>query len=476
VTAEYIAYHAAERPDAVAIVNNGRSITYPEFARQIRQFARALRALGLPRGSTAAIDCAEPYFKWVLRLAFEQLRVVSATVELPNSPNALSLMRGFEVVLSGKSFPAGAVRHYQTTPAWFETVLASGEEDQEPTPEKRPDDPIRIELTSGTTGMPKRILHTRHTHDVLIAKTLCFGGFTRESRYLAALPTVTTAPTACIRAGGTVVFERRMSVAEAITSHAITHSMMSPFVLQRVLDDLPTGFTKPVDLTILSLGAAVSRVLREQALSRLATAVYDMYGSNEVGLVSTIRTTGEIGAIWPGARVEIVDDQDRPLPLGDAGHIRVQTDCMIHGYIDDPDAIGRIFRDGWFYPGDVGILRDSRRLQVIGRADDVLNLGWRKFAPELIEEMILRSIEAADVGVCSIPNANGIGELCIAVVSPRASDAELLRHITEAFRGYQFGKFHVVKLPSIPRTPNGKRRRNVLKEAVAEAIRQNAAR
>ena len=477
MTSDYIAYHVAERPDAVAIVNNGRHVTYAELARHIRKFTHALRALGLAPGAKAAINCDSSYFNWLLRLAFERLRVITAVVELPDRPTGLAHVQQFDIVLTANSFPTGSgPRLHATTTAWLEGVLATGAEDREPAPEKRPDDPIRIVLTSGTTGNSKKLLYTRRVHDTSIARTQWFAGFARDSRYLLALTNTVAGPAACIRAGGTVVIEDRMAVGQAIATHGITHTTLPPFTLKRVLDELPADYAKPAELKILSFGAAISRALRERTLARLATDLCDMYSSNEAGFVSSISGTAEIGTIWPGARVEVVDEHDRPLPYGEAGQIRVRTDYMLDGYLDDPETTARIFRNGWFYAGDVGILHDANRLEILGRGDDVLNIGWRKIAPEVVEEMVLRAIAAADVGVCTTPNADGIEEICIAIAGARTSDPELLARITEAFRGFQFGRFHIIKVGGIPRTANGKLRRKVLKDAVADAIRQNAAR
>ena len=471
MTAQYIAFHATERPDAVAVIDNGRNITYREFARDIRKFTSALRAFDLPPGSKAAINCDDAYFGWLMRLAFEQLRVVTATMQLPDTPGALSLLQNFDIVLSARSFSAGSPRRFHpATTAWLQSVLHSGEEDREPAPEPRPDDPIRIVLTSGTTGTPKKLLLTRRHHEALIARTLWFGGFTRHSRYLLALRSTVSGPAACIRAGGTAVLEERMPVGQAIATHAITHTTLPPFILKHVLDELPDGFAKPTELTILSFGAGISRALRDRALARLATDVCDIYSSNEVEFVSAARGTAEIGTIWPGVRVEVVGQDDRPLPFGLAGQIRVQTECMLNGYLDDLEATQRIFRGGWFYPGDVGILHDARRLQVIGRSDDILNIGGKKIAPEVIEDLVIKAVEGGDIGVCSLRNADGVEEICIAVSHARTADAELLQRITDAFRPLQLGWFNIVKVPHIPRTANGKLQRKALKEIISVSV------
>ncbi|MGH7125615.1 MAG: AMP-binding protein, partial [Stellaceae bacterium] len=258
MTADYIDFHAAERPDAVAIINNGRSITYPQVARDIRKFTHALRALGLPPGSKAVIDCEDAYHNWLLRLAFEPLRVITATVKLPDRPDGLSLVSDSDIALSSKNFTAGTrPRHLRTTPEWLRATLASGDEDREPTPEKLPHDPIRIVLTSGTTGRSKTLLYTRRVHETSIARTLWRAGFTRRSRYLLALPNTVAGPTACLRAGGTVVIEERMPVGAAISTHAITHTTLPPFMLKHVLDELPAGHARSTELMVLSFGAAL---------------------------------------------------------------------------------------------------------------------------------------------------------------------------------------------------------------------------
>ncbi|MGH6703810.1 MAG: class I adenylate-forming enzyme family protein [Bradyrhizobium sp.] len=473
VTTAYIAFHAAERPDAVAIINNGRSITYAEFARDIRKITHALRALDLPQGSKAAINSDDAYFNWLLTLAFEQLKVVTALVALPDIPDALQLVRHFDVVLSGKSFPAGAVRHHPTTTAWLQSILESGKEDREPAPEKRPDDPIRIVHTSGTTGICKLLLYTRRIHEASIAKLVWAAGLTGRSRYLLALRSAVSGPVGCIRTGGTVIIEDRTTVAEAIGAHGITHTTLPPQFLKRVLGELPKNFVKPADLTVISFGATISPALRKRALAHLVTDLCDFYAANEVDTISSIRGSAEIGIVYPGVRVEVIDEHDHPLPLGEAGQIRVQTNCMLHAYLDDPEETRRFFKDGWFYTGDIGILHDMRRLQVIGRRDDVLNIGGWKIAPEVIEDLILKTGEVGDAGVCSISNADGIEEICVAVSHPRCGDEELLRRITDAFRARHFGRiFHVIKLSAIPRTANGKLQRKALKAIAATAQAQ----
>jgi acyl-coenzyme A synthetase/AMP-(fatty) acid ligase len=472
MTADFIRFHAAERPEAVALVNEGREITYARFAGDIGKFVRGLRDLGVARGAKVAIDCRDIYLDWLLRLACEELSAVSTSFAGRDALRPRSGLRDFDLVLSESGIRAKEVRRFHAiSPEWTDGMFARAEEGEGPAPVKRPDDPLRILRTSGTTGIPKRLLYSRRMHERSIAQSMWFNGFTRRSRYLLAIPFTVGAPAACVRLGATVVFESRMRVPEAIMAHGITHTTLPPILLMRTLESLESGFVKPADLKIFCFGAAISRGLRDKALAGLATGICDMYGSNEVGFVSSARCAGEPGVVWPGVRVEIVDDRDRALPLGQLGRIRIGTDCMVEGYLDDPEATRRMFRDGWFYPGDLGILQGPRLLQVVGRSDDLLNIGWNKIMPETVEALILEIAEVADAGVCSLPNADGIEEICIAVSGVRIGDPELAERIGRALGRLQLGKVHVLKLRDIPRNDGGKIERDRLKSAVAKLHR-----
>ena len=439
MTTEYVAFHAAERPDAVAFIINGREISYSQFARDIQKLTHALREFELPRGAKVAIGVGDNvYFRWLLRLAFERLCVVTFDhLEKLSSPR---LLGDFDLVLSQKKIDAERVRsQYEITPEWLHGILARPDRGKEAIPAKGSDDPLRILFTSGTTGTPKKLLYSRRVHEGSVTKMMWFANFTRQSRHLDMVGVVAV-PTACLRAGGTLVFDKRMTAGEAIASYSITHITLFPLKLRQLLDDLPNGFAKPAGLKIFSRGAALSRALRDQARTRLATEVCDIYGSNEAGFVSSIRDDAEFGSVWPGVQIDVVDDRDEPVPLGQIGRIRVKTDRMVQGYLDDPEATTRMFKDGWFYAQDFGILQSSHRLQVVGRSDEVLNISGQKFSPEELEDWVVKFADVGDAGVCSIQNADGIEEIVVAVSGARAGEQELSERIKPALNGWQIGK------------------------------------
>ena len=84
------------------------------------------------------------------------------------------------------------------------------------------------------------------------------------------------------------------------------------------------------------------------------------------------------GRPLPGVELEVVDAEDRPQPPGCGGAIRLRAPGMAEGYLDNPQQTAQRFRDGWFYPGDIARWEPDGVLRLLGRADDVVNLGGFK--------------------------------------------------------------------------------------------------
>jgi 2,3-dihydroxybenzoate-AMP ligase len=479
MTVDSIGYHALTRPDAVAVIHDGRRITYADFHRDIWRFVRGVAELGLAPGSSVAVGCADFYAHWLLLLAFERLGVATASLgPREDLASASQLLPGMDLVLSETEVPAGIpIKRYEPiTPSWLRRIWTLAPQDAEPPAPRRPNDVIRILRTSGTTGVSRRMLLLRRTHEARIGKWICFG-IGREHCFLISMPftmhAVYSTATACVRSGATIVHDAKRELWEALSRFDIDHVILMPKQLRHVLDRLPADAARPRNLVISSLGATLPAPLRERALTRMAAAVLDMYACNETALVAVTRFDGgpAQGILWPGVQIEIVDERDHRLPYGETGTIRIATDSTVDGYLDDPETTARMFRDGWFYPGDLGILQGARQLQVLGRADELLNVGGEKISPANVEELMLSQTELADVGVCSIADAEGLEQLCIALPGEAATDRRLLARVEHLLRHVRIGAVFVVGVPEIPRTETGKIQRHLLKAAALKAVR-----
>lgn len=475
MTADYVAYHAAERPDALAIVTDGRSVTYGELDRDIRKFASAIHELGVRPSGSVAIGCRDLHLNILLLLACESIGAASASLGSLEGPATVPLLATMDLVLSEQRFPPSAARRQHViTPEWVRGVLdrSAGNQPRAPTPTA--DDIVRISRTSGTTGSAKRIAFNRRQRDARVAGQVWGAELTSQSRCLFTLPFGVNSSyvltMGALRCGATLVSQDHLDVARAVSADAVTHLMLLPIQLRTIVEGLPAEFAKPADLTIISIGAPLSEALRERVMARLATRLCDLYGTQEVGNIAwrTSAEAGGIATLWPDVEVEIVDDADVPLRMGQRGRLRVRAGYMVEGYLEDPEATRRMFRHGWFYPGDIAILHAPKRLQHLGRGDDLMNIGGAKIPPGEFEDLVLGTLKAKDAGVCTIRNSDDIEEIWIAVTDCPLADPELLERLAHALRHVQIGMFRVIRLPALPRNASGKIRRDELRATMLE--------
>ena len=353
-TADYIAFHAGQRPSAVAVIDAGNEVTYAEFHDDLRRVTSALRDFELAPGSSVAIEWTSLYSHWLLVLAFEKLGVATTAYTRENREVQAFFDLMDLVMCTEDAVPDGDIRTHLLTREWFRTVLALDPEDDAGLPVIDPDAPNHIAKSSGTTGTGRLMIRTNKAHEFLINQHIRHSGFTEQSRYFISLgfavQSVFSYATTCIRRGGTCIWDSKTSLAEALAHYRATHVTLLPIALLELLDDLPDDYEKASGLTVITIGAPVPEAVRRRALSTFASDLVESYSTNETGRVCTMNAEG-VGTVWSGVDVEVVDDDDRPVD-GKEGRVRIKSDGCASGYLDDPDATRRMFRDGWFraYP------------------------------------------------------------------------------------------------------------------------------
>ena len=471
-TTDYISRHAELYPSDIAVIDNHRKITYAEFNQHLDRFVDVARRIDLEQGATVAIEWTSLYPHWLLMLAFETLGIVTFTYTRTGAVHRGNILGAADLVIcSQDNIPPNAKRVQIISRSWFLGALAADAGEYRQRPVLPPDAPLAVFFTSGTTGNAKRM------HEDRAEKGQLRAGFNRQSRFLVwptfALRGIYNYATSCIRAGGCCVYNNKDGVAQTISRYDVTHLSVLPSVLKKTLDSLPDDFVKPDNLTISVFGGGIGETLRARATDRLATTLFENYSSNESGPISIVGPDG-VGKVLPGVEVETVDDRHLPV-WGKLGLVRVKSGGCIDSYENDPDATAKMFRDGWFYPGDVGEMVGPRSLKLFGRADDLINIGGQKFTPEHFEERLRNVIVAEDFCVTAIPNTEGLHQLCIALVLDSSANIKELKDVIAPVISSHLGAFIMVKVPRIPRTPTGKAQRKKLNALIFQ-LNQSAAR
>src|SRR5262249_37782643 len=167
--------------------------------------------------------------------------------------------------------------------------------------------------------------------------------------------------------------------------------------------------------------------------------------------------------------VQIIDENGRECATDEEGELRIQlSDIDCTHYLDDEEASARIFRDGFFYPGDMAVRRQDGRIRIVGRFADVVILRGQKLAVAPIEQAIQHDLKVEEVCVFSGLNKQGYEEVVVAIQSDRVIEKAKLESVVRKFFPSERVRFSIHR--EFPRTETGMRKvkRAPLKKLIFE--------
>jgi acyl-CoA synthetase (AMP-forming)/AMP-acid ligase II len=169
--------------------------------------------------------------------------------------------------------------------------------------------------------------------------------------------------------------------------------------------------------------------------------------------------------------LRIVDDDGKPVPVGEVGEIICQSPLATHGYYKNPDATNAFFRDGWFHTGDLGYFDEEGYLFVAGRKKDMVKSGGISIYPLEIESVIYCHPDILEAAVIGVPDPQwGEALKAVVVLKPgaRLSSDGLQQYCKERLSAYKVPK-SVDFVDSLPHTEVGKVNKVKVREMIVAA-------
>jgi acyl-CoA synthetase (AMP-forming)/AMP-acid ligase II len=447
-------HHAAERPDAPAIIEGGGTITYRDLAALVGEATVYLERAGIGKGAHIAIAMRNSADHLILSLAI--MRIGAVLVEVPplNTPSQLlELARKFDTrhtfVDIGARLPGEAKAI--AIPIDWRVLLAENSG-------ARPHDAAGDELgyimvTFGSTGIPKgatathreRMRRFRGYIDTLFRGALRSPAPPRHFLLLASLGNTAFFGGAFVQflLGGAVViapdFGNAVDFAHFVASWqdaiaTVTANMCRTFAaLGR-----PGGMLLPGMRALVTSGLPLSASEKRAVAERVTPNLYELYGTAGTGTVSCLYPAdiagkaASVGRPIPGVAVEIVDASRKKLPTGAVGCLRcrlLESDRQ-PGFYGQGEMVAGVegTSDGWFYPGDMAMLDAEGYLFLKGLAVEVIRRGPTEILPGEIEEVLLAHPGVRAAAVVGRPAATGGEEVIAFVVAGAKAQEELLQH------------------------------------------------
>ena len=474
---EPILFQCQRQPPAAAICVPGSGIgliSYRRLEHFIHNVTRRLLDAGVAKGHVIAIDMQDVIFHAVVLLALTRLGAV--TVSIRETDDVLPI-KVDALISDSDARPGAMIKALRVDMSWTEGNGSPVEDLL--LPQTAAADLCRIILTSGTTSTPKAVAMSHGMVAQRIARHLSvFGNRLGDcSRIYCDVPVSSSLGFQfliyTLQRGGTVFFpgDDFQSTLPAIEQYKVQCIVGSPGGFENLLRwfDLVPEYQSNIDL-LLCAGAVLSQTLSDRLRARICSHLVTYYGSTEASMsaVAHAHELSEfpqaVGFVTPGVTIETVDASGAVLPAGTEGYIRLKTVYAVDHYFRNPEETAKVFRDGWFYPGDIGRVTPENILIIAGREQAVLNLGGDKINPETIELVLSQYPNVSEAAVFGAPNEYGNGEIVAAVVSQKPTDQDVLKAYCAARLPPQFTPTKIYFVDSLPHNDMGKVDRNRLPE------------
>jgi acyl-CoA synthetase (AMP-forming)/AMP-acid ligase II len=478
--AAFLDDHAVRRVRHTAIIEGATGITYGQLAPQVRRTARHLRDAGVTAGEIVGVCLRDSAHHLVVLFALARLGAVILPLDWRWTPPEKARVTRFFQVRRAIVEPDDSISGSVCLPVDAEWDAAVASADDDIGCAAGGDRPLVLSLSSGTTGRPKGPMLS---HAQLISRLVIQWvtlGVSQHDRYLSATPLYfgggRSFSMGGLFSGATVILfpppHEPAALVAAVAEHRATTLMLVPTLLRRLLQlEGPTPLLGGLQ-RLLSTGAVLHPEERRAVMARLCPDFINYYGSTEGGGITVLlpehqgAAEASVGEPVFLTEVQVVDDAGSTLQPDAVGHIRYRGPGVADGFYNDPGASATAFRDGWFYPGDLGRFDADGRLHLAGRAKDVIiRAGVNIYASEIEQVLLAHPLvrDAAAVGWASPLNGEDVAAFVAA--DPRLEEEPLLAHCRENLAPYKIPK-RIFFVTELPKSPLGK----VLKAELARRL------
>jgi long-chain acyl-CoA synthetase len=513
--------------DRPAFTNMGKTITFAQLDAHARNFGAWLQAKGLKKGARVAImmpNCLQyPIAMFgVLRAGCVVVNVnplytarelehqvndagAEAIVILENFASVLQQVRsrtplkhvvvtslGEMLGLKGLVVNLVVRKVKKMVPAYdlpdavgFKQALAQGAGAKLDTPPLTHDDIAFLQYTGGTTGVSKgaMLLH-RNVIAALLQYKSWLGPAIGAERpvIITALPLyhIFSLTVNCLNmmavGGENILITNPRDIpgfVKELSKHRFTMISGVNTLFNALLNH--PDFAK-LDFSPLRFalggGMAVQKAVADRWKQVTGTTLIEGYGLTETAPAATANPlnlaeySGAIGVPMPSTDIELRDDADRPVALGEAGEVCIKGPQVMAGYWQRPEETANVLgKDGYLHTGDIGVMDAKGFIRIVDRKKDMIVVSGFKVFPNEIEQVVAMHpgvLECAVVGVAD-EHSGEVPKVYVVKKDPQLTEQDVLEHCKRELTGYKRPKY-VEFRADLPKTNVGKILRRALRD------------
>ena len=497
--------HLDSDPHALAVRDDrGHSLTRAELWELAADIEHELVAHGLGRGDMVIV-CMPNWTEWMgAYLGVVRGEMVAGTLPVTTDPRSIAytanLVGAKAVVLPrshrGRDFVAESEVLAAELGREVQILLVDGQDGTRTwrsfggphaTIPAYPDDLVHVLFSSSTTGKSKAIAHSEASLSAY--NRMVIDRYEVSGERPIFMPSPLGHSTGfwhgarmSLMTGAALILQDAWDprrALELVEQHGCEITVAATPFLKDIVDTTWDSTTpKLAGMRIfLCGGAPVAPSLIELAQEQMPdTRIAAIWAMSEGGATSSLPDDSTelvaytCGKVMPGVTLEVVREDGTLAPRGTDGEIVMRTPSLFLGYIGQEQLYRDSFTtDGWFRTGDTGIVDDNGYLRLTGRLKDLIIRGGVNISPVEIENVISGHPQIARVAVVGSPDER-LGERICAVIQPLGTAPtldELVGWLAERDVPRRLWPESIRVLPTMPETPAGKIRKNVLRELIS---------
>jgi long-chain acyl-CoA synthetase len=219
-------------------------------------------------------------------------------------------------------------------------------------------------------------------------------------------------------------------------------------------------------------GMAVQKVVADRWKQVTGTTLIEGYGLTETAPAATANPldlaeySGAIGLPMPSTDIELRDDNDRAVPLGEAGEICIRGPQVMAGYWQQPEETQKVLgADGYLHTGDIGVMDAKGFIRIVDRKKDMIVVSGFKVFPNEIEQVVMMLPGVLECAVVGVPDEHSgeVPKVYVVKKDPQLTEHDVLEHCKRELTGYKRPKY-VEFRSDLPKTNVGKILRRALRE------------
>ncbi|MBK9083294.1 MAG: AMP-binding protein [Rhizobiales bacterium] len=480
---------ARRDPQALAIEEGAKRVSYAELDARVRRLAGGLAARGLRRGDRVAIlsENRAEFIEYELAAAHLGLIVACQNWRLARDELAhcLTLVAPKLLVMSARYAEAGRA----AAPAGLASLVIERDHEAllgepiEADPDVDPEDGLVILYTSGTTGLPKGALISHRAQIARMAALRLDIRADEGDHFVAWAPLFHMASTdqiyGALMSGATVIVIdgfQPAAIVDAMARYRLAWLVLMPGAIEPVIEELRRTGVRP--LGVRALGAMADLLPRAQLaeITRLAGAPYlNSFGATETGLPPCSAALIPPGVLPQSLSkrqsslcdIRLLDEDGADVAPGQTGELAIRGPTVFSGYWEADAVNMRDFADGYFRMGDLFRRNPDGSYDFVDRAKYMIKSGGENIYPAEIERVLLADPRVAEAAVVRRRDEQW-GEAPVAFVAarePGLTGEDVMAICRDGLSGYKRPReVRLIALTAFPRSATGKIQRHEMEK------------